>query len=482
MGNDAWCVDWDETKVAPSFDDKREYDKAGNVFVRNGLDRSKFIQLDFLDFAMAVISEKVDVRTLHAVHDGFDCTSFTTMALSFSGRAAANFHFGTSPTAYSNNLRLHYLVALHLFWDQRKVTELCMKSSESPEAARQLHPLTLNAVERQKAKGGLGMGKMLVSYCMASHAAGAHSQKPTNLWSNHGDFVETFVRQDGECAGPRAAALRCAARPHPHACAPAPPCRYHEDGVLRGHAMQLVQISREDAAGRRPEGARRSRLNLQRRLLLPADQRRRGALWSSPQVGGRFSQWRWLARAVYTVRQPQERRVIDQVRQLHRRLPLPVHPKRHAAPEEGHLGLVLPQRSLPGKEGGGGANVPPLLRQLFWFCLVLRHLNLYRMLCPCVMWSSWWSLGEVRFGCVTSVTTKPGRKRLLYYLNIYIPKQIPITLHAANLDETLEASGGQLRSASPQSQPTQHTAAMQRPSPCGQRGLGHGLHLDGQNK
>jgi hypothetical protein len=41
--------------------------------------------------------------------------------------------------------------------------------------------------------------------------------------------------------------------------------------------------------------------------------------------------------------------------------------------------------------------VPPLLRQLFWFCLVLRHL-IYRMLCPCVLWSSWWSLGRERFG------------------------------------------------------------------------------------
>ena len=45
-----------------------------------------------------------------------------------------------------------------MFWDQRKVTELCMRSSESPEAARQLHPLTLNVVERPKSKGGLGNG------------------------------------------------------------------------------------------------------------------------------------------------------------------------------------------------------------------------------------------------------------------------------------------------------------------------------------
>ena len=43
------------------------------------------------------------------------------------------------------------------------------------------------------------VAKMVVSYCMASHAADAHAQKPTNLWSGHGDFVETFVRQARVC-------------------------------------------------------------------------------------------------------------------------------------------------------------------------------------------------------------------------------------------------------------------------------------------
>lgn len=75
------------------------------MFALNGLSESNFIHLDFLDFAMAVIDNKINVGSLHAIHDGLDCTTFTDMAVSNSERTAANAFFGTSASAFATNLR-----------------------------------------------------------------------------------------------------------------------------------------------------------------------------------------------------------------------------------------------------------------------------------------------------------------------------------------------------------------------------------------
>lgn len=40
---------------------------APQVFCQNGLDPDRFVHLDFLDFAMAVLSEQVDVGNIHAI-------------------------------------------------------------------------------------------------------------------------------------------------------------------------------------------------------------------------------------------------------------------------------------------------------------------------------------------------------------------------------------------------------------------------------
>ena len=72
-GSDAWYVDIDKKWVTPSFaNSKPEYMEDGTIMCLNGLDREKFIHLDFIDFAMAVLTNRVNIGDLHAIHDGFD--------------------------------------------------------------------------------------------------------------------------------------------------------------------------------------------------------------------------------------------------------------------------------------------------------------------------------------------------------------------------------------------------------------------------
>ena len=81
----------------------------------NKLREDRFIHLDFLDFVVAVLLRKVWPRELHAIHDGLDCSTFSSMALSKSARFPSNFSAGTSPKACDTNLRLHMLIAFHRF-------------------------------------------------------------------------------------------------------------------------------------------------------------------------------------------------------------------------------------------------------------------------------------------------------------------------------------------------------------------------------
>ena len=74
------------------------------VWVLNGLDEEHFIHLDFLDFAMSVIKGDINVGDLHAIHDGFDCKTFTDMS-SRAVRQISNAFFGVSPEAFATNLR-----------------------------------------------------------------------------------------------------------------------------------------------------------------------------------------------------------------------------------------------------------------------------------------------------------------------------------------------------------------------------------------
>lgn len=72
-GSDAWYLDIDKKWVSPSFTNSRpEYVEDGTILCLNGLDKDKFIHLDFIDFAMAVLTNRVNIGDLHAIHDGFD--------------------------------------------------------------------------------------------------------------------------------------------------------------------------------------------------------------------------------------------------------------------------------------------------------------------------------------------------------------------------------------------------------------------------
>ena len=53
-------LDWDREAISPSFAPKPEYhDESGLILCKNGLTPSNFIQLDFLDFAMAVLKVRL---------------------------------------------------------------------------------------------------------------------------------------------------------------------------------------------------------------------------------------------------------------------------------------------------------------------------------------------------------------------------------------------------------------------------------------
>ena len=144
--------------------------------------------------------------SIHALHDGLDCGSFTIMANANpsnlaspnpnpnpspnpnpnpnpkpgpnpnpnhnpnpnpnpdqanakSERQPCNYFMGTSREAWDTNLRYHYLAAIHLQLQLQGSTENCIRTAENPQAARQFHPLTRHIFERPKATGGLGSAR-----------------------------------------------------------------------------------------------------------------------------------------------------------------------------------------------------------------------------------------------------------------------------------------------------------------------------------
>jgi len=198
MGSAAFFLDWNREYVSKSFHEMPELDAGGQVFALNGLSESNFIHLDFLDFAMAVIDNKINVGSLHAIHDGLDCTTFTDMAVSNSERTTANAFFGTSASAFATNLRYHYLMAFHLFLHNRGQTDHCVRTAENPRATRQFHPLTMNVMEKSKSEGGLGMVKVSLSYCQITTSPCQAFQKDTNLWADYPGILELFVDANGK--------------------------------------------------------------------------------------------------------------------------------------------------------------------------------------------------------------------------------------------------------------------------------------------
>ena len=187
-GDKAWFLDVDRSKVAPSFA------AAEDALCLNGLDARHFIHLEFADFAIAVLSDKVDLGDLHALHDGLDCTTFGSMARERHKRYPSNAFCGTSDLAYETNYRHHLLYALHLH--QRRRGNLLVASMENPEADRQLHPLTRCVAEVDERCGGLGMSRVTLHYCAIESKA---FHKPTHLWlrSPKSELVHEFMDAGG---------------------------------------------------------------------------------------------------------------------------------------------------------------------------------------------------------------------------------------------------------------------------------------------
>jgi hypothetical protein len=193
-GSDAWFIDIDRKCVEGSFEQRPEYMDSGEILCYNQLSESHFIHLDFLDFAMAVLTDRVNIGDLHAIHDGLDCKTFSKIAKSSSQRYTSNSFCGTSASAFATNLRHQYLIAFHRYVLGRQGATPCVRTAENPEAGRQLHPLTTNVVEVPKARGGLGMVRFTLSYCSAF---GTEWQKTSALWTDDANTLRKYVSEDG---------------------------------------------------------------------------------------------------------------------------------------------------------------------------------------------------------------------------------------------------------------------------------------------
>ena len=94
----------------------------------------------------------------------------------------------------------HYLMAFHIFLQERGQTDLCARTAENPKATRQYHPLTLNVMEKPKEDGGLGMPMVALSYCQCTTSPFQRLHKATNLWADDPDGLEPFVTGNGPCS------------------------------------------------------------------------------------------------------------------------------------------------------------------------------------------------------------------------------------------------------------------------------------------
>lgn len=261
QGCDSWYVDWSREAVSPSFESQLEV-RERNMLCRNGLDPSRFIHLDFLDLAVAILNGEVraasplsppctiismplttryrvvrpcrgvqiNVGDLHAIHDGLDCTTFTDLAKAKHERRDTNAFAGTSKEAFLTNLRHHVLVALHLFLRNQGSTDRCVRSAENPKASRQHHPLTVGVLELPKPRGlgstharrahgparaprwqcrvsdakrvcvceRMPVAKGSFANCKVGFDASMVFQKPTNWWTDNPPTLELFLKPSGE--------------------------------------------------------------------------------------------------------------------------------------------------------------------------------------------------------------------------------------------------------------------------------------------
>ena len=83
---------------------------------------------------------------------------------------------GSSAEAYASNLRFHYKAALyyHLLEAYPRV----VLSAENPKADMRNHPITRAYVEVPVEKGGLGMHRIDLSYCMLINDDSDDSRRP----------------------------------------------------------------------------------------------------------------------------------------------------------------------------------------------------------------------------------------------------------------------------------------------------------------
>ena len=312
-----WFVDWDR-RWSSHRSTRRQYflddphGNGGRVHCINGLEHRRFIHLDFLDFAMAVLLGEVNLGELHAIHDGFDCTTMTMMATSEHERHTSNFFAGTSEKAFITNVRHHFLVAVHLQLQMCGQTTHCCRTAENPADAgrRQFHFHSQRAGEAQarRLRHGQVVAKLLP---VARRLPEAH-----NIWSDLVQVHEEFY-------------------------SPEPGRGNHEAILLQGAAMQSSSLTARSGPARATLGALTA-LNLPRRALPAADGCHGAALWRRAHTEARRGQHR---RVGGRLRKMREQRQPDQghfprlleVRVLPTDLLLQVHPKRAPANAVRHL-------------------------------------------------------------------------------------------------------------------------------------------------
>jgi len=156
------------------------------------LDESDYVNLDFLDFAVGVFLNKIELPALDLVWDGFDCTTFSLLSKGTHERKMSNAFMGTSLEAYESNLRYQFKTAL--YFKLQEANPMIELASENPKASMRFHPLTRSYVEKPASEGGLG--QLLIELCMCHF--GAVNVKPTYIWHTSISFCDDFYNaRDG---------------------------------------------------------------------------------------------------------------------------------------------------------------------------------------------------------------------------------------------------------------------------------------------
>lgn len=153
--------------------------------------KEEFLHMNIADVDLRCL-DKLFPFPVHWVHCGFDCMTFTYLALELSKRHKSNSCMGASSDAWRANVWLQHTMAILLLLRQRNpALEITF---ENPKATMVGHPLIRHLFEVPRPHG-LNQRRFEVTYCLWGHEA----MKPTFIWSprDNSYVKQLFVGTDG---------------------------------------------------------------------------------------------------------------------------------------------------------------------------------------------------------------------------------------------------------------------------------------------